>query len=168
MLSLKSSQEETDTRVILYVNYAMCKDYHFLLVKSPDSDIFFILLYYTASNVDIVILYDNKIVNKQRIIDVSKIAKEFWSSEMYSSDVPSCIQWLLQHQCLPGMGKVKPMKTLLRQEKHIRALEKLGDTRNIPYTLQQTHTQTHTHTRPWKHSDECNRPRQESNTLNFA
>ena len=34
-----------------------------------------------------------------------------------------------------GIGKLKPMKTLLRQEKHIRALEKLGDTWNIPYTL---------------------------------
>ena len=76
MLSLRSSQEETDTRVILYMNYARSKNYHFVRMKSPDSDIFFILLHYAAPITDITILFDTGMRNKQGIIDVSKIAKE--------------------------------------------------------------------------------------------
>ena len=72
MLSLRSSQEETDTRVILYVNYGRSKNYHFVQGKSPVSDIFIILLHYAASITNITILFDTETGNKQRIIDVSK------------------------------------------------------------------------------------------------
>ena len=37
---LCSSQEETDTRIILYVAYAQSKGYRYARVRSPDSDIF--------------------------------------------------------------------------------------------------------------------------------
>ena len=72
MLSLRSSQEETDTRVILYVNYARSKSYHFVRVKSPDSDIFFILLHYAASIIDITILFDTGTENKQQLSTSAK------------------------------------------------------------------------------------------------
>ena len=39
--SLESTQEETDTRVILYIDYAQNNGYRYVRVKSPDSDIFF-------------------------------------------------------------------------------------------------------------------------------
>ena len=43
--SLESTQEETDTRVILYIDYAQRNEYKYARVKSPDSDIF--LFFYT-------------------------------------------------------------------------------------------------------------------------
>ena len=43
---LESDQEETDTRVVLYCFYAVDEEYDYVRVRSPDSDIFFILLYY--------------------------------------------------------------------------------------------------------------------------
>ena len=55
--SLNSSQKETDSPVILYINYAKENGYKFARVKSPDSDIFFILLHYAASFVDINVLF---------------------------------------------------------------------------------------------------------------
>lgn len=51
--SLNSSQEETDPRVVLYLNYAKEREYQYARVKSPDSDIFFILLHYALCCVSI-------------------------------------------------------------------------------------------------------------------
>ena len=42
---LKSNQEETDTRVVRYLNYAVKLGYKSAVVRTPDSDIFFILLH---------------------------------------------------------------------------------------------------------------------------
>jgi len=55
--TLESDQEETDTRVILYCNYAVEQKFDYVRVRSPDSDIFFILMYY-APNLNITILFD--------------------------------------------------------------------------------------------------------------
>ena len=70
---LQSSQEETDTRVVLYCNYAADNDYDYVKVRSPDSDIFFILLYY-AADLGIRILFGTG--NKRRLLDITKLAKE--------------------------------------------------------------------------------------------
>ena len=50
-----SDQEETDTRVILYC--APKQGYETVRIRSPESDIFFILLHH-ASKFDIKILFD--------------------------------------------------------------------------------------------------------------
>jgi hypothetical protein len=49
---LKSEQEESDARIILYVHYAQLKGFSHVHVCANDSDIFFILLHY-ASTLDI-------------------------------------------------------------------------------------------------------------------
>ena len=49
---LESDQEEIGTRVVLYCSYAVDKEYNYVRVRSADSDIFFILLYY-ASKINI-------------------------------------------------------------------------------------------------------------------
>ena len=43
---LKSNQEETHSRIILYINHAQEQGYERVVVLSPDSAVFFILLYY--------------------------------------------------------------------------------------------------------------------------
>ena len=57
--TLTSSQEETDSRVILYCKYGMDKGYQYIRVKSPDSDIFMILLHYADTFEVIMILFDS-------------------------------------------------------------------------------------------------------------
>lgn len=54
---LKSNQEETDTRIVLYCKYAAEQGYEQIIVKSPDSDIFWILLAHSSSIVS-EILFD--------------------------------------------------------------------------------------------------------------
>ena len=46
VIGIQSNQEETDSRVILYCFYARNCGYKYVIVRSPDSDIFFILLSY--------------------------------------------------------------------------------------------------------------------------
>ena len=70
--SLESTQEETDTRVILYIDYAQKNEYKYARVKSPDSDIFFILLHYANNFKNITILFDTGTGNKKRLINISE------------------------------------------------------------------------------------------------
>ena len=110
---LQSSQEETDTRVVLYCNYAADNDYDYVKVRSPDSDIFFILLYY-AADLGIRILFDTSTGNKQRLLDITKLAKDF--TPVY------CAGLLAMHaftrcdttSAFKCIGKVKPIQ--LRQK----------------------------------------------------
>ena len=46
--ALKSTWEETDSRVILYCMYAREKGFQYVRIRSPDTDILFILLHYAA------------------------------------------------------------------------------------------------------------------------
>ena len=109
---LQSSQEETETRVVLYCNYAADNDYDYVKVRSPDSDIFFILLYY-AADLGTRILFDTG--NKRRLLDITKLAKDF--TPVY------CAALLAMHaftrcdttSAFKGIGKVKPMQLLFKK-----------------------------------------------------
>ena len=76
VMQLESTQEETDTRVVLYSLYAQASGYHYVQVKSPDSDIFFILL---ANNelMDIPVFYDTKVAGKKRIINIESLGRNY-------------------------------------------------------------------------------------------
>ena len=111
VLDLQSSQEETDTRVVLYCNYAAENEYDYVMVRSPDSDIFFILLYY-AADLGIRILFDTGTGNKRRLLDITKLAKDI--TPVY------CAALLAMHaftrcdttSAFKGIRKVKPIQLL--------------------------------------------------------
>ena len=67
--SLTSNQEETDSRVVLYSQYASQQNYDSVRIKSPDSDIFWILLYH-ARGIDSQVLYDTGFGNNRRLINI--------------------------------------------------------------------------------------------------
>ena len=46
---LNLNQEETNTRVVLYLKYAAKKGFKSTVVRNPDANIFFILLHHAAS-----------------------------------------------------------------------------------------------------------------------
>ena len=71
---LQSSQEETDTRVVLYCNYAADNEYDYVKVRFSGQLHF--LLYY-ASDLGIRILFDTGTGNKRRLLDITKLAKDF-------------------------------------------------------------------------------------------
>ena len=73
---LKSNQEETDSRVIVYSLFGAERGYGAVRVRSPDSDIFFILLHH-AQKIKSEIFFDTGVGNKRRLLNISTISKEF-------------------------------------------------------------------------------------------
>ena len=65
--SLYSNQEETYTRVVIYLKHAALLGYKSAIVRTPDSDIFFILLHH-AKSLNITIYLDTGTDKHRKII----------------------------------------------------------------------------------------------------
>ena len=95
---LDSSQEETDTRVVLYARNAADMGYKVAHIKSPDSDIFFILLYH-SSYLKIEVLFESGTGNRKRLLNISELNKKLshrvCSSLLSLHALTGCIQQVL-------------------------------------------------------------------------
>ena len=69
--SLKSSQEETDSRVILYCEYGRSKKYRYVRVKSPGSNAFFILHYAATMGVSLLFSTLHGSGNNKKLVNVT-------------------------------------------------------------------------------------------------
>ena len=74
---LKSTQEESDKRVILYCLYAQHQGYKVVHDRTTDSDIFFILLHYIDRLAGITVLFDTGIGKHKKLINESEVGKDF-------------------------------------------------------------------------------------------
>lgn len=74
---LCSSQEEADTKIILHCFHASqsCQDNLPIRIRSPDTDIFMLLLRY-ANEIKNVLLFDTGTGNKRRVINVTFISRD--------------------------------------------------------------------------------------------
>ena len=78
LFELASSQEETDTRVALYAAFGKSNGYKTIRVRSPDSDVFFILLHH-ANILDITLVFDTGKSNLKRLINITELAESLGS-----------------------------------------------------------------------------------------
>ena len=85
---LPSNQEETDSRVVLYSKFAAENEYNSVRDKSPDSDIFWILLHHSAV-ITRSIVFETGYDNKKRRNSISKLARQY--------DAPLCSAFLGLH-----------------------------------------------------------------------
>ena len=60
MPDLGSNQEETETRIVIYCKYGNDQGYKYITVRSPDTDVFFILTYYAKLIDTATVLFDMK------------------------------------------------------------------------------------------------------------
>ena len=119
---LKSNQEETDSRVILYCNYAAKQGYQNARVRTPDSDIFWILLCH-ARNIATTILFDTGHGSKKSLINITRL------SHHYTQDMCEPILGLAgcdSVSSFKGIGKLKPLKLLLKSPTYCDSLRGLG------------------------------------------
>ena len=124
---LSSDQEETDTRVILYAAYARDKGYKYARVRSPDSDIFFILLHFALNLLPLIVLFDTGTGNKRRIITVTELARSFTQQMCTSLLSLHAYMRCATTSAFKGIGKVKPIKMLQKHPKFQSVFEKLGE-----------------------------------------
>ncbi|KAJ8333924.1 hypothetical protein SKAU_G00412430 [Synaphobranchus kaupii] len=69
---LSSDQEETDTWVVLYFHYAARQGYKSAVVRTPDSDIFFI---HRSHSIGLTIFLDTGTGKHRQIVNVTELAK---------------------------------------------------------------------------------------------
>ncbi|KAL5014823.1 hypothetical protein ScPMuIL_000962 [Solemya velum] len=125
--SLQSSQEETDTRIVLYCQFGKDRGYEHIRVKSPDTDVFFLLLHYAATVDGLTILFDTGTGNKQRLLNMTELAQK------YTPDYCSALLGVHAYSgcdttsAFKGVGKIKPIKILEKNPKHCGPLSRLGD-----------------------------------------
>ena len=124
---LPSSQEETDSRVILYCRYGKNIGYKYIRVKSPDMDFFFILLHYAQSFTETTILYETGKGNKKRLINMNNIAEKFSQEECSALLGLHAFTGCDTCSAFKGTGKIKPIKVLQKNAKFNDMLARLGD-----------------------------------------
>ena len=76
IISLCSNQEESDARFILCINHAKMIGFKNVVIRSPDTDVFLFLLYYTC-DMDITIYLGTVTGKKRQLINAGEKAKEY-------------------------------------------------------------------------------------------
>ena len=110
--SLLSTQEETDTRVVLYTLYALEQGYKNVVVRSPDTDILLILLYYARKFTPLVVYFDTGRGGNRRVINTTELAEDLGLSYCEALLSLHCFTGEDTNSAFKGKGKVNPLKKL--------------------------------------------------------
>jgi hypothetical protein len=129
--TLYSNQEETDSRVVLYCKYAHDCGYESVHVRSPDNDVFFILLHHTPT-LGCTILFDTGTGNNKRLINMTDLVADFTQEYCTALMALHAFTHCDSTSAFKGVGKVKPIKVLQKYPKFQRVLASLGKEWDIP------------------------------------
>lgn len=111
------------------------RSYHIIRVKKPDSDIFFLLLYYAPKNEDVSIMFDTGTVNKKRLINVSEMANNMREVHIEALLSLHVFRGCDATNCFKGIEKLKPLKFHENMPKFESPLARLGDSWDVPSNL---------------------------------
>ena len=113
--------------VVLYCLYALEQGYKYAVVRSPDSDILFILLYYASKFSPVEVLFDTGKGNHRRLINISELAVDL--TERYCEALMAlyCFTGEDSNCSFKGKGKVGPLKKLMKKQKYMDSFIKLGN-----------------------------------------
>ena len=75
-LSLRSDQEETDTRIVLYLHHASQKGFTSAVVRSPDTDVLMIVMHH-SDEIPIRIFLDTGTGKNRKVINVSELSQSY-------------------------------------------------------------------------------------------
>lgn len=81
---IDSNQEETDTRVILYLSYIERMGFSSAIVRTPDTDVFFLLLCH-AHDFTIIIYLDIGTGKHRKLVNITELANDLgeeWCSTL--------------------------------------------------------------------------------------
>ena len=106
--------------------------YKFIQVKSPDSDVFFILLNYATKMEIITLLFETCSGNKKTLVNASSMARIM--SQQHATALLSfhAFSGCDTTSAFKGRGKLKPIKVLQKVLKYENALVQLGNEWTIP------------------------------------
>ena len=130
-----SNQEETDSRIILYLRLiSTVNDTVTVIVRSPDSDVFILLLCY-SHKFTLRILLDTGTGEHRRLIDVTELSNDL-GVDLCKSILPLYVfTGEDTNGAFRGKGKVQPLKKLLAHPKFLGTFMKLGRRWRVPEDL---------------------------------
>ena len=113
---LFSKQEDSGTRIVLYLEHAATCGFLEAIVRTPDSDVFFILLHH-APDIPMTVYSDIGVGENHRLINVSEMAKT--KGREYCTAVLGLYVFTGEDatSAFKGMGKVAPLKKLEKNPK---------------------------------------------------
>ena len=129
---IRSNQEESDTRMILYAAYGARLKYKIIQIRSPDSDMFFLLLHF-SSKIDSILVFDTGIGNCKRRINVSKVAEEFGQQHCTALMTLHAYTGCDTTSAFKGIGKVKQLIVLDKTKDIASCFSRLGISWNVTY-----------------------------------
>lgn len=117
LTGLASEQEETDTRIILYLLYAAQKGFKSAVVRSPDTDVFMIILYH-ADALPITVFLDTGTGKNRQIINVSQLSESYGTA--YCTALLGLYVFTGEDatSAFKGKGKAGPLKKLQSHPKY--------------------------------------------------
>ena len=124
--SLLSNQEETDTRVILYCLHAKEQGYKAAVVRSPDSDICFILLHYAEQLKPLVTYFETGKKGNRRLINITELAGDLTPRYCEALIGLYCFTGEDSNCAFKGKGKVNPLKKMQKKQKFMDTFIRLG------------------------------------------
>ena len=127
LAEIDSTQEESDSRIVLYCQCAKNQGYKYVTVKSHNTDVFFILVYYAKWIENISNLFETGRGNKSRLLDITAFSKDM--SAIYISALLSLHAYTRCDtvSAFKGKGTLKPLKALQLYPRFIKTLAKLGE-----------------------------------------
>ena len=133
--TIYSNQEETDTRVVLYLHHAAAIGYKSAVVRTPDTDIFVILLYH-SHKIKLTIYLDTGSGKHRQLVNVSELAESL--GEEYCATLLGYYVFSGEDctSAFKGKGKVRPLKKLEKNPKFHKAFEQLGDDWDVDLFMQ--------------------------------
>lgn len=125
-----SNQEETDTRVVLYLHHAVALGYKNAVVRTPDTDIFVILLYH-AHAIQLTIFLDTGSGKHRQLINLSELAASL--GESYCATLLGFYVFTGEDctSCFKGKGKIGPLKKLDKNPRFHKVFQQLGEDWNV-------------------------------------
>ena len=126
--SLSSSHDKTDRHVVQYVTYGEDNGYDSITVRTPDSDLFFTLLYYAGTWKKLKeLIYDMGTGLNRRRTDILKIARKLGQKMctallgIYVFTGEDC------NSAFKGKGKVKALKILDKNTEYLDTFSEIGE-----------------------------------------
>jgi hypothetical protein len=137
MHDLDSTQEETDSRIVLYCMYGKQQGYQNIMVKSPDSDIFFILLHHIhrLEGPELNIFFDTGSGVNRKIVNITEYSTAHTPQTRAALLGLHAFSGCDTASAFKGKGKIRPIKILERMPRFTEALETLGNCWDIPEDL---------------------------------
>ena len=126
------NQEETDTRVVLYLHHTAAIGYKSAVVRTPDTDIFVILLYHSYK-IKLTIYLDTGSEKHRQLVNVSELAESL--GEEYCATLLGYYVFSGEDctSAFKGKGKVRPLKKLEKNPKFHKAFQQLGDDWDVDF-----------------------------------